>query len=333
MDLDRHEWLARRVEEAVDPDRPIVDAHHHLWDRSASTYLADELLRDTTSTHHVVGTVFVECRSKYDRTAPAHLQPVGETAFVAAQAAAMRGRGTTLGAIVGFADLAHDALDEVLDAHEAAGDGLFRGIRHATAWSDDPVVGRAHTDPTEGLMGTNAFRRGAARLAERGMSFDAWLYHPQLDELVALARTLPELTIIADHLGAPLGVGRWAGRTAEVDEVWRASLTELASCPNVWMKIGGIGMAHYYGTDWASAAAPPSSEQVAAHWQDRVRWCIDTFGPDRCIAESNFPVDRQTLPYPVLWNSLQIMAAPYSDDEQDRLFHDNAVTAYRLDVA
>lgn len=332
MDLDRHDWLAQRVEPAIDPGRRIIDAHHHLWKRGGSTYLADELLADTCATHDITHTVFVECRSKYDREAAVALQPVGETRFVAGQADAMTGRGTTLGAIVGFADLTlGDGVDEVLDAHEAAGAGLFRGVRHATAWSAHDEIPTSHTEPTDGLLGTDEFRRGAARLSARGHSFDAWMYHPQLPELVGFARSLPDLTIVLNHFGAPLGIGPHAGRADGVDAEWRQSLSDLAACPNVMLKLGGIGMDQYFGTTWAQQPTPPSSEEVASHWSERVRWCIDTFGPERAMFESNYPVDRQTLPYAVLWNSFQIMAAGYDDAEQDQLFWETAAATYRLE--
>lgn len=333
MELDRFEWLAGRVEEAVDAQQRIVDPHHHLWNRGGSTYLAPELLADTGATHNVTQTVFVECMSKYNRDAPEPLQPVGETVFVAAEAAKMReGVGATIEGIVGFADLAlGDAVEEVLRAHEEAAGGLFRGVRHGTAWSSDPTIGIAHTNPPEGLLGDPTFRAGAAKLASMGHSFDAWLFHPQLDELVAFARALPELSIVLDHLGAPLGVGEYAGADDEVRRVWAASLAELATCSNVTLKIGGIGMDNYFGTGWTADEIPPSSEAVAAHWGDRIRWCIDTFGPGRCMFESNFPVDRQSLTYAVVWNAFQRIVADHFDQaERDDLFWRSASRVYRL---
>jgi L-fuconolactonase len=207
VDLYRFDWLAGRPEDPVDPRRPIVDAHHHLWDNAGGTYLAADLQADTGAGHDVVTTVFVECGAAYDRSRPAHLAPVGETTFVTEQAAACAATGgSTIGAIVAFADMMlGDAVEEVLLAHEEAGDGLFRGIRHATAV--DPAIGRSHTKPTAGMMGTPEFRAGVARLGAMGHSFDAWLFHHQLGELLTLARDRPEVVIVVDHLGAPLGVG------------------------------------------------------------------------------------------------------------------------------
>ena len=334
MELDRFEWLALRCEEAVDPDRVIVDAHHHLWDRGGSTYLAPQLLEDMTGTHNVVKSVFVDCRSNYDPEREPHMQPVGETVFVAGEADATDALGgATIAGIVSHADMRlGDAVEEVLAAHDAAGGGRFRGIRHATGWDPSDEVHKSHSRPVEHMMGTAEFRAGARTLAAMGFSFDAWLFHPQLPELAALARAVPELTIVLNHLGGPLGVGPY-GRDRDRDQAradWRASMRLVAACGNVVLKVGGIGMDIYFGTGWTTLDAPPGSEEVAEHWGDDVRFCIDTFGPHRCMFESNFPVDRQALTYPVLWNALQIMAAGYTDAEQDELFSGTATRAYRL---
>ena len=333
MELDRFEWLALRREEAVDPERRIVDAHHHLWDRGGSTYLAPQLLEDMTGTHNVVKSVFVDCMSSYDPEREPHMQPVGETVFVAGEADATDALGgPTIAGIVSHADMRlGDAVEEVLAAHDAAGGGRFRGIRHATGWDPSDEVHNSHHRPFEHMMGTAEFRAGARPLAEMGFSFDAWLFHPQLPELAALARAVPELTIVLNHMGGPLGVGPYGRARDQARADWKASMRLVAtSCPNVVLKVGGIGMDMYYGTGWTTLDAPPGSEEVADHWGDDVRFCIDTFGPDRCMFESNFPVDRQALTYPVLWNALQIMAAGYSDAEQDQLFSGTATRAYRL---
>ena len=338
MELDRFDWLAQTVETAIDPDRPIVDAHHHLWNRGGSTYLAPELLADVTGSHNVVRTVFIECMSKYDRDRPEHMWPVGETTFVRGEAeatvAASDGSGPTIGAIVGHADMMlGEAVDEVLAAHVEAGGGLFRGIRHATSFDASDAIRKGHSNPFEGMVRTPEFQAGVRTLAGMGLSFDAWMFHPQLDDLCVLADAVPEATIILDHLGGPLGLGPYAGRRDEVLADWRAGIARVAERPNVSIKIGGIGMEWYYGMGWSERSAPPGSEEVAAYWSDEVKYCIDTFGPDRSIAESNFPVDRATLPYPVLWNALQIMTSGYSDDELDQIFSGTATEVYRLEPA
>jgi len=334
MEFDRFEWLALRQETAIDPIRPIIDPHHHLWRNGSSTYLATELLADTGGSHNVTHTVFVECRSKWDRDVDPAMAPVGETRFVAGEAAEMAERdGALIGAIVSHADLLlGHAVDEVLAAHETAGAGLFRGIRHATPWDQDPAAHDAHTGSFEHMMRSTNFRAGAQKLAAMGFSFDAWLYHPQIDELVGLAQAVPELTIVLDHLGGRLGVGSYADRADEVLIDWQRAMTAAASCDNIVLKLGGIGMDDVYGTGWTGLDRPPSSEQVASYWSNDVRWCIDTFGPSRCMFESNFPVDRQSLPYAVLWNAMQIMADSYSPDEQDLLFSGTAATTYQIDL-
>ena len=337
MDLDRFDWLALRQEEAIDLERPIVDAHHHLWEGRQwggrmGPYLLPQLLEDMTGTHNVVKSVFVDCRANYDSEREPHMQPVGETEFVAGQADATDAAGgPTIAGIVSHADLLQgEAVEEVLAAHDAAGGGRFRGIRHATAWDPSDEIHNSHHRPFQHMMGAPEFRAGASTLARMGFSFDAWLYHPQLSELAALARAVPELTIVLNHLGGPLGVGPYGPAREQARADWKASMRLVAACPNVVLKVGGIGMDIYYGTGWTAADVPPGSEEVAAYWDDDVRFCIDTFGPDRCLFESNFPVDRQTLTYPVLWNALQIMAAGYTDAEQDALFSGTATRVYRL---
>ena len=332
MELDRFDWLSQVQEEAVDAQRRIVDAHHHLWDRGGSTYLAAELRADAIATHNVTDTVFVDCMARYRREGPEQLRPLGETEFVAAQAAdARRLGGPNIGAIVSFADLSlGEAVEEVLIEHEEVGEGLFRGVRHATAWDASTEIDNAHTRPPESLLADPSFRAGLATLAARGHSYDAWLFHPQISELTAAARACPELTIVLNHLGAPLAIGPYAGQRDTVRSEWRAALAELATCPNVVMKLGGVGMDTYFAMDWSSRDLPPTSDEVADYWRADICWCIDTFTPDRCMFESNFPVDRQTCSYAVLWNSFQKMASEYDDSEQDALFSRTALRVYRI---
>jgi L-fuconolactonase len=332
MQLDRFDWLAQRVESAIDPDRVIVDPHHHLWKRGGSTYLAPELLADLTVSHNVIKTVFVDCLANYDRDLPKHMAPVGETRLVAGEADATDAAGgPTIAGIVSHADMMlGNAVEEVLAAHDAAGGGRFRGIRHATSWDASDEIGPGHSKPFESMMITDDFRTGVRKLAAMGFSFDAWIFHPQLGELADLAANASEVTIILNHLGGPMGVGPYAGRHDEIRVQWRNDMSVVAANPNVMLKVGGIGMSHFYGMDWNTYAMPPGSEEVAAFWADDVHFCIDLFGPDRCMFESNFPVDRQTLTYSVLWNSLQILATRYSDAEQGQLFAGTAERVYRL---
>ena len=326
------DWLALTAEDAIDPQRPIVDPHHHLWTHVDPPYLLDDLLADTGSGHNVVATVFIECGWNWDRDAADPVMiPVPETAAVAELARRSdTAGGARIAAIVGHADLRHGAAaGRALDALAAAGDGRFVGIRHATAWDADPSIPNHRTDPAPGLMDDPTWRAGFAELARRGLTYDAWLYHPQIPELVRLARDFPDVQMICDHLGGPLGVRSYAGRRDEVWATTRASLLELASCPNVTLKLGGIGMP-IMGDRWHRGERPPSSAELAATWGDVVRWCVETFGADRCMFESNFPVDRVSCSYVVLWNSFKRMVSDASENEKAALFAGTASRVYRV---
>ena len=313
-------------EAALDPGTDVVDPHHHLWDYPDNVYAVTELRADTGSAGRVVRTVFVECASEYRTEGKAELRPVGETEWVASLS---QGDGLIDG-IVGFADLTlGDAVEDVLAAHIEAGRGLFRGIRHVSAWDASADIRQSHTAPPPELLRDDAFGRGFAALGRAGLSFDAWLYHPQLPELVELARAHPEVTIVLDHLGGPLGIGPYGGRRDEVLEDWRASMAQVAACPNVVLKLGGIGMP-IFGMDWHHRADPPTSSEVAEVWGPPIRWCIEQFGPERCMFESNFPVDKRSFDYRTCWNAFVRIAEGASESERRALFHDTAFRTYRL---
>jgi L-fuconolactonase len=329
-------WLARTVEDVVEPELEIVDPHHHLWEHEGMTrYLLDDLHADTGAGHRVVQTVFVECGWAYRTDGPRHLSTVGETEFVAGLAAeSARRPGTAeIAGIVSTCDLRLplELLDEALAAHEAAGQGRFRGIRHRVAHeaTGSAPSSRAASTPG-GLMADPEFRRGVVRLGERGHSFDAWLYHPQLPELVGLAQAAPDTTIVLDHVGGPLGVGAYDGRTAESRAFARSQWPALAACPNVVVKVGGIGM-RIYGDGWPERTVPPTSDEVVAVWGDDLRAVIDAFGPHRCMFESNFPVDKEGIGYVVLWNAFKKASAGYSPSERADLLAGTARRAYRLE--
>ena len=327
-------WLERTVEEILEPGLPICDPHHHLWDFPTSRYLLPELLADTGSGHNIVSTVFVECTAFYREDGPELLRFVGETEFVngvAAMSASGRyGAVRACTGIVGRADLTRGAaVEEELAAHVAAGNGRFRGIRHASAHDPSPQVAEGHTRPGPGLLGRVDFREGFARLQQFGLSFDAWLFHPQIVELTALARAFPEQPIVLDHVGGPLGIGPYAGHRTEVFAAWRPAILELARCPNVTVKLGGLGM-KVTGFGFHDHPAPPSSRELAEAWRPYVETCIEAFGPNRCMFESNFPVDRPSGPYALLWNAFKRLAAGASADEKAMLFHDTAARFYRL---
>jgi predicted TIM-barrel fold metal-dependent hydrolase len=270
--------------------------------------------------------------SGYRDDGPEELRPVGETEFArrVSEDSERRG-GTVVAGIVGYADLRLGArVEDVLQAHVDAGGGRFRGIRHATSWDADPSIRRNHAGSPEGLMREPVFLDGLAVLGRMGLSFDAWLYHPQIPELTDAARAVPDVTIVLDHLGGPLGIGPYEDRDAMLPG-WRAAMAELASCPNVFVKLGGIGMP-IFGFPWDRNEKPPSSEELAATWGPEIRHCIDRFGPERCMFESNFPVDKRGCSYVVLWNAFKRMAAGASDEDKRWLFHDSAATAYRLPI-
>ena len=326
-------WLATWQEEALEPDLPIIDPHHHFWDHEGG-YFLDDLLADMASGHNVLATVFVQCAYAYRTEGPVSLRPVGETERVAAIAlqAVQRGLKTNVAAgIVGHANLElGDEVDAVLQAHIDLGDGRFRGIRHITTWHVDfnaSMLGRPPAD----LMQRASFRRGLARLAQFGLSFDAWLYHSQIGQLTDLARAVPQVPIVLNHVGAPLGVGPYVGQRDAVFAAWRAAMKDLADCPNVHIKLGGLAMA-IMGFEFHKAARPPTSLQLAEAWAPYMHACIELFGVQRCMFESNFPVDKGMCSYGVLWNAFKRIAAGASSAEKAWLFRDSARAFYQLEI-
>lgn len=319
-------------EDIIDPDREIVDPHHHLWERPNWTYELAELWGDTGAGHKVVQTVYLECGSSYFDDGPEHLQPVGETVYVAdiAKASDRDPSQATIAAIIARADLASPHLDEVLNAHEAASNGLFRGIRHAGARDPHPqaltIPGRA----PEGLYSDADFRRGVARLGERGYSYDTWHYHHQNAAFRELAQAVPDTVMVLDHFGTPLGVGPYAGQREEIFSAWQNDIAAIAECPNVVAKLGGLAMPDN-GFGWHDREQPPSSDEFVDAQARYYHHTIACFGADRCMFESNFPVDRLSLSYHVLWNGLKKIASRYSEAEQTAMFSGTARRVYRLD--
>jgi len=332
--MERDQWLAQVKEEILEPELPICDPHHHLWDHPGRRYLIDELLADTGSGHNVVSTVFVECMSMYRADGPEAMRPVGETEFVNGVAAMSRsgryGPTRVAAGIVSFADLTlGERVGPVLDAHIAASP-RFRGIRHAAGWDASDQIRNSHTKPPPQLYRDPDFRRGFAGLGRRGLSFDAWLYHPQIADLTGLAQAFPEITIVLDHFGGPLGIGPYEGRRSEIFDYWRGAIRELAQCPNVAIKLGGLVMP-VNGFGFHRAARPATSTELAAATRDWYLHAIDCFGPARCMFESNFPVDKASCSYPVLWNSFKRIAAGFGSADKAALFHDTAARVYRVE--
>src|SRR5687767_9699738 len=316
---------AMPTEDILEPALPIVDPHHHLWDHPKHRYLLDELLADSGSGHNVVATVFVECLSMYRASGPEELRPVGETEFVngvAAMSASGRYGATRVAAgIVSYADLTRgERAGDVLDAHMAAS-SRFRGIRHAAGWDASDAVRNSHTNPPPGLYLDTTFRRGFAQLARRHLTFDAWLYHPQIPDLTDLAKAFPDTTIVLDHFGGPLGIGPYSGRRAEIFAYWKGAIRAVADCPNVVAKLGGLVMP-LNGFGFHKQEPKATSAELADATRDWYLHAIDCFGPGRCMFESNFPVDKVSASYDVLWNSFKRIAAGFSAADKAALFHD-----------
>ena len=329
-------WIAQVVEEPLEPELPICDPHHHLWLDQGHTgwpYTLADLHADTEAevngvSHNIVHTVYLECHAQYRTDGPEHLRPVGETEFVIdlAEQSAASGKAE-IAAIMGNADLAlGDAVEEVLAAHDEAGRGRFRGIRFITAQDDHPPLSRS--DALD--MDDPAYLAGVRTVGAMGFTYDAMVYHPQLPQLAAVARACPETPIVIDHLGLFLGTGPYKDKRDESFVFWRQAMSELASCPNTYLKVGGIGMP-MMGHRWDKRDTPATSKELDDAWGEPIRFVIDAFGPERCMFESNFPVDKRGAGYVVLWNAFKRIAADYSADEKRDLFHNTAARAYRID--
>jgi predicted TIM-barrel fold metal-dependent hydrolase len=328
------EWLAQVTEKILDPERQIVDPHHHLWPPGQGLpYGINELVADTSAGHNVTATIFMECRASYRPDGPRHLRPLGETEFVVAAARDLADRfpdAAQIAAIVAHADLTlGDQLDEVLDGHAELSDGKFVGIRDALASAIEPealmIAGRYEPDKYR----NPAFLEGVRHLGSRGLVYDSWHYHHQLLQLRDVAQAAPDTTIVHDHFGTPVGVGSFANSREAIFEQWKSDTTELANCPNVVAKIGGLAMPDN-GFGWHEADQPPTSDTFVAAQARYYHHTIEAFGPNRCMFESNFPVDRMSISYAVLWNGLKKIASQYSDAEQDAMFSGTARRVYGI---
>jgi L-fuconolactonase len=331
----RPDWLERRHEEIIEPDLPIVDPHHHLVERpETGRYLLPDLLADIGSGHNITATVYLEWLSMYRRSGPIEMRPVGEIEFANGVAAmsASGGYGKTrvCAGIVGYADLALGAaVEKVLEAQITAGSGRFRGIRFIAATHPDQAAWGSPVLRPAGLLMDRQVREGFARLAPLGLSFDAWVYHTQLGDLTDLARAFPTTPIVLDHVGGPIGLGPYAGKRDEVFVEWSARIRELAQCPNVHIKLGGLGM-RLFGFTVHTQELPPSSEDLAALWRPYIETCIAAFGPQRAMFESNFPVDKGSCGYAALWNAFKRITAGCSAGEKQALFAGTARRFYHI---
>lgn len=306
---DQDAWLNLTVEEALEPELPICDPHHHL----NPEYLPQHFLSDTGGGHHIEQTVFIESvRNK--QIGPIKMTPLEETQFIVAQCSGLKSRTTVAAGIVGAADLmAGEEILPLLEAQIDAGQGRFRGIRLA-----------------QGSTTSDArFRQAFANFRNLELSLDIYLPHSRLSEVVDLARRFPDIPLIVNHIGNPAGIGAGGQKTEAVMQAWKPEIKALATCDNIFLKFGGLGMPTM-GFGWDTHPAPPDSSTLAAAMSPCLTFCIEQFGTSRCMFESNFPVDKESFSYTVLWNAFKRMTLNYSESERSDLFHDTAARVYRL---
>lgn len=332
----REDWLNTHTEAILEPEISIVDAHHHLWDRPGARYLFPQFQEDMWGGHDVRQTVYVQCRSMYRSSGPVEMRPVGEVEFANGIAAlgesGIYGALRPCAAIVGGADLLiGDKLEPVLETMRAISGGRLKGIRNPVAWHENDAVRSSPVLPPPSLMRDRRFLNGAACLQRLGLSLDVWAYHSQLRELVDLAKLLPDLHIVLDHLGGPIGVGLYTGKRDAVFDDWKGQMTLLAQLPNVYVKLGGLGMP-VMGFTFHEQPRAPSSSDLAIAWRPYIHTCIELFGVGRCMFESNFPVDKGMFSYAVLWNAFKRLASGASAQEKAALFSATAKYVYRLPV-
>jgi len=335
------DWLALTRERTLEPEIPICDPHHHFWDFQTQRipyqrYLLHELVDDINSGHNVRSTVFVEARAMYRADGPEEMRPVGEIEFVqglaAASASGLYGPGRAAAAIVGHANLnLGDRVKPVLEALRDASPNRFRGIRHSVTWDPHPELENTAAHKKEGQLASDEFRTGARILAGMGLSLEAWLYFPQLPELADFAKAVPDLTIVLNHIGGLLREGPYANRDDEVLATWRSGIAVVAQHPNVMIKLGGIGMPRT-GFDWHERSRPIGSQELAVSMAPFMNYCIEQFGPQRSMFESNFPVDKVSYSYNVMYNAFKRLSEDYSATDRAAMFHDTAARVYRIDL-
>ena len=338
MPFGGNDWLALTEEPTLEPEMPICDPHHHFWDLRPERipyprYLLHELLADINSGHNVRSTVFVETRAMYRPDGPEELRPVGEVEFVqglaAASASGIYGPSRAAASIVGHANLLlGERVEPVLEALQAASPNRFRGIRQSVAWDPHPEV---ENRVPEGTVASETFRAGARVLARMGFSLEGSLVFPQMPELADFAKAVPDLSIILIHLGGLSRTGPYANRDDEVLATWRRGIAAMAECPNVTLKLGGMGMPRL-GFDWHARSKPAGSEELAETMAPYMDYCIEQFGPDRCMFESNFPPDKMSYSYNVMYNAFKRLSKGYSAGERASMFHDTAARVYRINV-
>ena len=336
----QQEWLDQVTEEIVDQDLEIIDPHHHLWPGTPRTdgvsadnrYLLEDLWNDTQSGHNLVKTVFVECGQGYFESGSEAMKPVGETRFVVevAEEAKQDVSKAQIEGIVGHADMMlGESAREVLEAHLEEGKGRFKGIRHGASWDESDEIRNSHSNPIQSIYLDDEFQKGIEQLDALNLTLDAWNYHKQIKELTELAKCFPNLKIVQNHFGGPLGIGPYAGRREEVFSVWQESIAELAERDNVVIKIGGLAMP-INGWGWHKRELPANSDEFIESHGRYYLHAIKCFGVERCMFESNFPVDKRSISYPVLWNGFKKIVEDFSTEEKEYLFYKTAAEFYSL---
>jgi predicted TIM-barrel fold metal-dependent hydrolase len=318
-------------EPALLPDLPIIDPHHHFRQYADPSdprprYLVPDLLADMgQSGHRFVGSAFIECSTMYRVGGVEALRPLGETAFVRGLAEQSDARAAGIAkAIVARIDLTQgDAVRGLVEQHLLAAGGRLRGIRDALAWADLPHFDTRPDNRTK--LDSPVYRAGARALAEAGLSFDVAVFHTQIGQLTDFARALPQLTIVLNHLGCPIGPGPDARRMKEVFPVWKKSLALLAEQPNVVIKLGGLGQF------WENPpGANPSSEALSQSWRPWIETGIGAFGVHRCMFASNFPTNAPVGSLGNTYNAYKRIVHGCSAQELQALFRGSAEAAYRI---
>jgi len=332
------DWLDQVQEEALEPSLPIIDSHHHLWDfkigRVSPRYFLEDILEDMNSGHKIVATVFIECGTMFRKEGPEEEKPLGETEFVngiaAMSASGLYGETRIAAGIVGTAKLdIGEPVSDILEKHIELSGGRLKGIRVGATWDNSPDVINHRTEPRQGMLLDRKFREGFAQLAKYNLNFEAWCYHPQITDVTDLAKKHPNNQIVLDHLGGPIGIGPYEYQQDKVFSTWKKNITELASCDNVFAKLGGLNM-EVNGFNWHKKLKPPTSKELCEKIRPYFEFMIEKFGPDRCLFESNFPVDKMSCSYVVCWNSFKRLTANYSADEKAKMYHDTAQRVYKL---
>ena len=333
-----NDWLSLTPEQAIESDLPICDPHHHLWDKRFERipyqrYLLEELLLDVNSGHNVKSTVFIEAESMIRAKGPEHLKPVGEVEFVQGVAASsesgLYGETQVAAGIVGSANLhLGDKVRPALEALQQASPNRFKGIRHRVTWDPHGNLPGVSSNNEKGQLLNDNFRKGARILANMNLTLEGWLFFHQLPELADFAKSVPNLTIILNHIGGLIRIGPYLNNQ-EVITTWKKGISQVAKYPNVMIKLGGMGM-EMQGFNWHDRVVPIGSEELAKEMAPYLQYCIEQFGPDRCMFESNFPVDKISYSYTVMYNAFKKFSKSYSDSERASMFHDNAVKIYAL---